>query len=728
MNTANLADHNDMLRDLASAAGIQAQWTDNEGAPREVGVETLHQVLAAMGMPCQGSNDALTHLSHLRQHKREAFPLLITADAGEVVTLPQAFFTHAGSRACVILEDGRRLDRILQIDVQGRPSIGAIELSGYHRLETGGRSVILAVAPPRCWSIADSVGAEKIWGAAAQIYALRHDLDSAGYACGTGDFAAVRACAAALARHGADALALSPSHALFGGDAGHYSPYSPSNRCFLNVLYAAPGDVFDEARLKQAAHKAHLSESACLDDNRLIEWRQSGMARLDFLRALFEDFMQHDLAHNNALAQDFLRFCNFHGEWLDLHATFEALHLVQFRRDSGKWHWRDWPQPFRSPDHRSVKVFAQANQHEIMFHKFAQWLAGASLARAQTDACTSGMRIGLIGDLAIGLNSGGSHAWAAPQDLLTGLSIGAPPDALAPRGQDWGLCAFSPLALRASGFAPFIATLRAALRHAGGLRIDHVMGLARLWLIPESKSSGEGAYVSFPETDLLRLIALESLRARAIIIGEDLGTVPHGMRDRLAAKSIAGMRVLLFEQDDFVWRAGADYPAHAAAMTSTHDTATMAGFWSGLDLERRAQCAQLPPGQSREQAALIRQREREGMMRAMTGERGPRALPDGADRAGESAQFVDHAVRFVAQSAAQIVIVPLEDIIAQDEQPNLPGTIHEHPNWRRRYPAGSEALLDQLGIAQRLTPLARRRPRAKDGQSSDPARQTKTPA
>jgi 4-alpha-glucanotransferase len=318
------------------------------------------------------------------------------------------------------------------------------------------------------------------------------------------------------------------------------------------------------------------------------------------------------------------------------------------------------------------------------------------------------MRIGLIGDLAVGVNSGGSHAWSAPDELLDGLSVGAPPDPLAPQGQSWGLTAFSPRGLVDSGFAPFIATLRAMMVNAGGVRIDHAMGLARLWLSPAGEDASHGAYVSYPFEDMLRLVALESQRHRAIVIGEDLGTVPEGFRERLESAGVYGMRVMQFERDHDGFRKPQHYTRGAASMTSTHDTPTIAGWWRGRDLEMREQLEFFGPGQNRAGEDSARAHDRYLMRQAFldAGVCDHHALHD-----GDVERVADAAVAFIAQAQCALALAPLEDALAEEEQPNLPGTVDQHPNWCRRNGARADMLLESPQVRARLTAMARARNR-----------------
>ena len=264
----------------------------------------------------------------------------------------------------------------------------------------------------------------------------------------------------------------------------------------------------------------------------------------------------------------------------------EALHAASLRAGRD-WNWQNWPAHWRDPQSSAVREFASENEREFLFHSFLQWIADRSLAVAQQKITQAGMRIGFLADFAVGTNPAGSSAWSKQKDVLVGLQIGAPPDLFNTSGQNWGLTTFSPRALATGGFAPFVAALRACLRHAGGVRIDHAMGLMRLWVVPRGAEASEGDYLSYPLEDLLRLIALKSRRQKAIVIGEDLGTVPAGFRERLAAAGIYGMSVLWFERKRTAFVPPRSWPTNVAAMTSTHDLPTVAGWWRGRDLEVR---------------------------------------------------------------------------------------------------------------------------------------------
>jgi 4-alpha-glucanotransferase len=633
------------VRDLARSAGIAVSWEDFTGKRRRVSVGVLRRILTALGLPCASASDLRHSQQAVRAGADESASPLITANVGEASAI--------------------------------------------------------ADAHTRCFTIDDLAPGARIWGLAAQLYGLRRAGDG-----GIGDTAALTALAQAAAHHGADAVAISPMHAGFAADPGRYRPYSPSSRLFLNPLHADPRLLFGKATVARAIESMGLAaEFARLEAEPLIDWPAAARAKLALLRRLFDDFIvTKNGDRSDPLARDFVDFRAAAGDLLQLHARFEALHADRLAADRNAWSWRTWPAPLRDPNSQAVEEFAARNAREVLFHCFLQWLAERSFAAAQKDARAAGMRIGLIADLAVGMDASGSHAWSRPSDILVGLEVGAPPDLFNLLGQNWGLTAFSPRALVAGGFAPFIATLRAGMRNAGGLRIDHAMSLTRLWLIPEGAKPDEGAYLAYPLDDLLRLAALESHRHRAIVIGEDLGTVPAGFRERLAQTGIAGMRVLWFEKDAGRFRPPQDWTPSAVAVTTTHDLPTVAGWWRGADIETRGALGIL--GEPAAQARRARTKDRGALWRAFR-KAGVASRPQPAPQ--QSAQVIAAALGFVARTPSPLALVPLEDALGLAEQPNMPGTLDEHPNWRRRTPRPADAMLEEPEVAARLATVDRLR-------------------
>jgi len=679
---------------LARRAGIAVEWRDYANKPHRVSIETLRRILAALGLPCSSDEDVAVSE---RQLERPGWPALITATIGEPIDItgprgaPPKF-------ARIVHEDGSVADLWLRRTGRG-VQVAGVDKPGYHSLDIGDARVKLAVAPPRCITVGDLAPDARLWGLAVQAYGLRRAGD-----CGIGDMASVAALAREAAALNADALALSPMHALFAADPKLYSPYAPSSRLFYNPLYADPRGLFGEERVQKAISESGIDARVTeLEQQTLIDWPQSAAAKLAVFRSLFDDFAATDLADGKTpLAVDFAAFTAAGGSLLEDHARFEALHAAALAADPSAFAWRDWPSHWRNPHDEAVASFARAHRNDVLFHCFLQWIADRSLAAAQQETKAAGMRIGLVADLAVGMSAAGSHAWTNQNDILGGLEIGAPPDLYNRKGQNWGLTTFSPRALVTDGFTPFIATLRACLRHAGGVRIDHAMGLLRLWVVPRGADPHEGAYLSYPIDDLLRLTALESHRHRAIVIGEDLGTVPASFRQRLAGSGIYGMRVLWFARKRNSFIASPAWSKDAAAMTSTHDLPTIAGWWRGTDIATRSELDLVAhPDEEKATRAKDRQRLWQAFRRARaaSGETPP---PD------ETTPVADAAAHFIAQTPSELALLPLEDALGLKDQPNLPGTIQEHPNWRRRYPGDAAQLLAAPPIRQRLRPLARR--------------------
>ncbi|MBC7522803.1 MAG: 4-alpha-glucanotransferase [Sandarakinorhabdus sp.] len=653
-----------ILHALADAAGVARHWRDVEGRDQTTGDDALAAILSALGHETGSSRQMARSIAALAENAR-ALPPMIVTQVGLATPIPDG-----ASRAEIVGEDG--IARPVAID---NGWLAPIDAPGYYQLAIGGRTLTLAVAPGHCPLPAG--GGRRMWGTAIQVPALRGAVPRV-----FGGFAELADAARTLAGKGCDAIAINPVHAMFPGSGQNFSPYSPSSRIFLNT---AMGDA---ALVGLPA----LPNPPASEATGLIDWPGALPRRLAELRQSFAGLSPELRARATSAAGD--------ASALRRHATFDALDC--HFRPRGCNGWRDWPAEFRNPASAAVANFGAANAAEVDFHLFAQWLASEGLAAAQRQARAAGMDIGLITDLAVGVHLSGSDTWAMRDPMLHGLTIGAPPDPLGPMGQNWCITGFSPAGLRTSGYGPWLEMVRSALRSAGGLRIDHAFGLARLWVIPEGEASSLGAYLAYPFLDLVRLLTLEAHRASALIIAEDLGTAPFGFTEAVAQRNMLGMRVLWFERAGDGGFIGAhDYPANGVAMTGTHDTPTLAGWWSGRDLGWADALGRLPQGVDLAGAEAVRDWDRGLLWATLAG--GERPAPH------DTAPLVDAALAHVARTPAPLVVVPLEDLIGEAEQPNLPGTTHEHPNWQRRLAAPMGDLLDDPVCQSRLETLSARR-------------------
>ncbi len=663
--------HDDVLRKHAQEAGIETDWQDVMGRKNVVSVDVLRAVLSALG----GIEAAAETCRHNAK--------LMTTEVGQAIVL-------AGSSGAyrLIHEDGTVHGGIAETASTGHIRLPPIDVPGYYQLNIGDREITLAVAPRQCWTIAAVTNGRPAWGLAVQLYGLRRAGDG-----GIGDFTALETMVRRAGAVGAAAVAISPVHAQFSADPGRFSPYSPSSRQMFNGLHADPGPAFMPGEPPPPV-------------DGLLDWPVSAAWRLAAFRRAFAATMagadgKQQAGSGPGLA-DFQEFRRIGGDNLERHARFEALHAARLGVDPNDWDWHGWPAEWRDPDSHAVAQFAARHSEEVTFHAYLQFLADVGMKGAQQAAREAGMSIGLISDIAVGVCPGGSDVWSRQSEMLDGLTIGAPGDLYNPKGQDWGVTSFSPHGLAVHGYACFLEMLRASLRHAGGVRLDHVMGLARLWVVPKGAPASDGAYLRFPYDDILRLVKLESWRHRAIVLGEDLGTLPEGFRERLQVDGLAGMRVLWFERDDHRFLPPQTWSPTAVAMTSTHDLPTVAGWWSGRDQEWRRQlnmeiAVADDTARDHDRAALWRAFQESGAAQ------GP--MPATWD----TWPVVDAACVHIGKSACGLTLLPLEDALALPEQPNLPGTMDEHPNWRRRLGAPVGTMLSDPPVAARLQALDRSR-------------------
>ncbi|OTP75109.1 4-alpha-glucanotransferase (amylomaltase) [Caballeronia sordidicola] len=693
---------------LAIKAGFEVEWQDAHKQTQRVPEATLTVLLERLGLPCGNATQLKQSTATLdAELTGRKLPPLMTAEVDRAIALPVAA-VKTGARYRIELESGAVIDGRFTSPRGETALLSPISEPGYHALVINEQRTTLAVAPARCYTVDDAwraiesnaKKAPPMWGIATQVYGLRRTGDG-----GVGDYTALATLAAESAQRGSHAVAISPMHAMFSAEPNKFSPYSPSSRLFLNIAHIDPAAVMGAEAAQAAIETAGVAdEFAELEALQLIDWPRVVTAKLAVLRALFAQFGTHG---NDSLHKDFAKFVKHGGRALEDHARFEALQAVQLKA-SGEGHWRNWSGDLNNPRSNAVAEFAAANKEEVEFFLFAQWLAAKGLSHAQHVARDSGMAIGLIADLAVGCDSAGSHAWSYRDEMLQGVSVGAPPDLFNQKGQSWGLTTFSPRAMRTQGFTAFIDMLRAAFTLAGGIRIDHILGLRRLWLVPDGESAKDGAYLRYPLEDLLRLIALESWRHKAIVIGEDLGTVPPGFRERLQEHGLLGIRVLWFEraEEGPGFKAPADWDRDVAATTTTHDLPTVTGWWIGEDIVWRSKIGQTAVRADGKDAVEMAQAERgedRELLWTAFQEAGV-AAPDvdvPADISPQTAP-VDEALAFVASTPAPLVTYPLEDLLALAEMPNLPGSIDEHPNWRRRLAVPVSELFDDDSFVDRL--------------------------
>ena len=548
---------------------------------------------------------------------------------------------------------------------------------------------------PRCF-MPDWLENGRCWGVTCQLYGLRSDRN-----WGIGDFADLATLGAAIASQGAAFIGVSPLHALFTAAPDRSSPYAPSSRRFLNPLYIAT-DWLDDAG-QAPPHELRTGD--------LVDYARAVPLKLAALRGAFDAFRSNHLGTGSPPDSAFAAYRAERGEALRDFARFEAISHDRVDRsglDASGWH--GWPTELCDKASPAVAAFADANADEVAFHAWLQWTAEKQLHDVQHRLETAGMAIGLYLDIAVGVAPDGAETWTSPRATLPGVRIGAPPDLFNPGGQDWGLAPLSPRELAADA-ALYRDMLRCNMHSAGAIRIDHAMALERLYLIPEGQPNDHGAYVRYPRDRLIAELAEVSQLTGTIVIGEDLGTVRPGFRRILIQSEVQSYRVLQFERTAAGrFKPPSNWPQAALACFSTHDLATLAGWWSGSDHDELARLGRLDPLELRERQKE-RQTERRLLLEAL---RRSHVLPpaSGADSAEAASHGIAIAVhRFLAATPCRLAAVQIEDLLGLHEQANVPGTIDEHPNWRRRLPVPVDRIAEQDLCRAILSAVAAERPR-----------------
>ena len=708
------------LERLCVLSGIVPDYYDIWGRRRHVSADTQRALLAAMGVPAGTDSDVRRSLRELelREWRRWLPPVKVARRNGEAVefpiSVPAGMARHRFEWA-LVLENGARESGELHpadLPLAAEAKMGGACFVrctftlphtpdlGYHQFELRNREedreraarMSLIMAPPQCYQPGALSAQRRIWGLAVQLYALRSQRN-----WGMGDFTDLKTLIDFSAQVGAGIVGVNPFHALFPHNPLHASPYSPSSRLFLNVLYLDVETVPDYAECDAARNlvldSGFQAQLRALRATELVEYREVAAAKFEVLGLLYLNFCKRHLAAGDQRAQAFLAFQAAGGAALRQQALFEALQRHFHSNDPSIWGWPVWPEPYRDPAAEAVAHFAVERAEQVEFFEYLQWQAELQLEAVGRRSWEYGLGVGLYQDLALGVDRGGGEAWANQGLYALGASMGAPPDDFNLHGQDWGLPPMIPQQLADAAYAPFIATLRANMRHAGALRIDHVMGLMRLFWIPAAGTPEVGAYVAYPLDDLFGIVALESQRNRCLVVGEDLGTVPDAVREAMARYGVLMYRLFYFgKEQDGGFRPPAAYPAPALVAASTHDLPTLSGYWLGNDLDARTQLGLFPSEEMRQEQIVARGQDRAQLLVALERER---LLPAAASihPAGNpemSAELARAIHVYLARTPSQVMMVRPEDVLGQVEQVNLPGSTDQYPNWKRKLPLNLE--------------------------------------
>lgn len=733
-----------VLDRLRECFGIAREYYDIAGRRHVLGDAELISLLAEFGVDARtraGMEQALHEIELARW--REAMPPVVVVAADNAAwTLRVRIAADDIEQLdwALLLEDGTRASGSVRVESLAetgcaefeRQTYREVELQfdfalppGYHTLgieELAGETLIVA-APERCYfpSGQDSPAREdpedfRVWGPAVQLYGVRSARN-----WGIGDFTDLEHLAAWWGARGADIVGLNPLHALFAHNPLHVSPYSPSSRLGLNVLYLDVEAVEDFRECAAARERVAADEFqarlARLRETEFVDYAGVAAAKREILELLYAHFRERHLDGDSLRAQDFRDFQMRCGNALRGQALFEALQEHFHAADPEVWGWPLWPAAYRDCASDAVLRFCEANLARIEWFEYLQWQADLQLGAVRQCCRRHGMRVGLYLDLAVSSDRAGADVWRHASEFAPHASVGAPPDEFNLLGQNWGLPPLRPDRLVARRFRTFIETLRAVMRHAGALRIDHVPGLMRLFWIPAGKTAREGAYVHYPLDDLLAIVALESQRNRCIVIGEDLGTVADELRVALAQRHLLSYKLLWFERThDGEFTPPAAYPRNALVAVSTHDLATLAGWWSGEDLLTRLRLHLYPDRDAYEHQRAERSADRRRLLRALkaAGVIDKATLPDGARHFVLPFDLLLAVHAYIARAPARVMMVQMEDALGMLDQANMPATVNEHPNWRRKLPLTLEQIATDPRTATLASILAQQRPRPAD--------------
>ena len=682
------------LRALADRVGIIHEYVDQTGKERRQASDATREALLA-AIRLDGSTEASARATLDAMDERESarglspVRVLSVERLGEGIPLADVKSKGAEWSLSIRLEDGA----VRELDGRVKPRRGGpatIELpsdlpQGYHDLRLvvrdgdGEREARqrLIVVPSHCPRPEELLQGERVFGVTANLYTVR-----SARTWGFGDAPDLANLLEWTADVGGAFVGVNPLHAL-RNRGGDISPYSPVSRIFRNVLYIDPEAVPELSESEEARDRCDSRDTraalAALRSAHRIDYARAMKVKMPALESLHRTFARLHRDRDTARGRAYAVWLQQQGSAVDDWATFCVLEEHFAGRAT---RWREWPADYRDPRSATVREFRERHAEQVDLHRWLQFELDRQLGEAARRGRRAGMPIGLYQDLAIGASPDGSDTWLEPELFVTGVSVGAPPDPYAAGGQNWGLPPLDPRALAESGYDYWVRLLRSSLRHAGALRIDHVMGLFRQYWIPEGRRGSEGAYVRFPSEDLLGILALEATRANALVVGEDLGTVPPDVPPAMEQWGLLSSKVLYFERDRRGgFRRANDYAPMALATANTHDMATLAGFWRGRDIELRREVDLIPDAKSEKAERGVRVNDKAALVRLLRDEG---TLP--ANETPERDVALRAAVHaFLRRTPSWLVGLSLDDLVGEVEPVNVPGVGPDtHPSWTRR--------------------------------------------
>jgi len=708
----------ELIDDLSGLYGIIHEYFDVSGNRHVVPVETKRAILRAMRLRIDSSEDIEGEIERVRSRPWRDFiepvkvipvnqpliiPLYIPIGEGEdrMLMLTWSIGDEKGQRYSsaisgddITISEHRWIDgiRYIRADIVERRALDI----GYYSLDvecrhpedifSGGKTLRktarLIITPDTCY-IPPELQNGKTWGLFINLYSIRSARN-----WGIGDFADLRGIVRWVAGLGGDLVGVNPLHAIPNELPYGISPYSPISRLYRNFIYLDMEGIPEVVESEEI-----ISKIDGLRKGGFIDYERVALLKEKALRIAFDTFYERNYMTDSPRGREFRRYILDGGYDLESFATYMALsaHFGTGREDmssgSRLYHslfsWQQWPVQYHDPSGEAVQRFKETHKREILFYQYVQWLIDGQLREARDEAKDLGMTVGLYHDLAVGSIRGGSDAWCYKDIMAEGVDVGAPPDDFSPDGQNWGFPPIIPDRLKDTGYEMFINTIRANMKYGGALRIDHALGMFRLFWIPHGMSPGDGAYIRYPAEDLLRIIALESVRNKTMVIAEDLGTIGEDVRETLRRFDMLSYRLFYFERNypDPSFIPPDKYPDMALCAVTTHDLPTLYGYWAGQDINVRKGLGKYPDERILDEHLREREKDKVRILRALRSEG---ILPDfpEAEMIPEMTAGLCLAIyEYLAKTPCKLLLVSLDDIMGTLDQQNMPGTVNEYPNW-----------------------------------------------
>ena len=707
---ADRADRPQLTSRAAEACGLEIEYWDVWGRQHRASQRTQQAILESLGVDAKTPASLENSLEERtwREWQRALPPALVLIKDNQPLLVPLSLPAEQAYLAAVIrlrTEQGNALE--MRCSLGDLPVAQEMSLRGgnfirksfvlpdhlplgYHELsiEIGGQvsgPVRLILCPPRAY-LPPWLESGRAAGIAISLYGLRSRRN-----WGCGDTTDLQAFIGWVAgQTGASFVALNPLHAIPNRQPYNTSPYLPNSVFYRNPIYLDLERIEEfrsspraGALLNSPAVQAEIRELRAAE---MVEYERVYRLKLRFLRLLFRVFLK-EWARDTARARQLHEYIEREGDLLHRFAVHSALDEAIHKQCPEVWNWRSWPERYQDPDSAATGEFAQKHRRRVLFYKYVQWQLDQQFEAAQQEARQRGLSVGLYHDLALATDRFGADLWAHRSFFVSGSRVGSPPDGFSPKGQDWAFPPPNAERHYQDGYQLFAESIRKNLRHGGALRIDHVMRFFRLFWIPDGMEALEGTYVRDRHNDLLPILALESVRNKVLIVGEDLGTVPDQVREALHRFGILSYRLLYFEQDPSGrMRKPGEYPREALASATTHDLPTLAGFWLGRDIEARRSAGLLPDDATYRQMLAERAREKQKMLDVLTE---LKLLPDWFQRNASdipelTGELHNAVVGFLASTPSMLMVLNQEDLLKETEQQNLPGSTSEYPNWRRK--------------------------------------------